>query len=139
MSTEARKTSAAVVNGLFFLTLFMLAYAGAIGFGTVWLRHRISVTANANKALEMQMLDLQRRDNEVLAEIAQAQTTAELLRQNSLLGLQLVQPREGQVLRTTDDVERRLAAKRFGRLFFATGGAAQPLAEIGRGEPPARR
>jgi hypothetical protein len=123
MKTEARKTPASVVNSLFLLTLPLLAYVGAIGFGTVWLRHQISVTANANKSLEVQIVEAQRHETDVSAEIAQAQTPAELLRQNTRLGLNLIQPRADQVLQVTDDVERRLAAKHFGQFFSSTDSA----------------
>ncbi len=108
------------MNSLFLLTLFMLAYMAAIGFGTVWLRYEISVTANINKGLEAEIADTQRRLSEVDAEVAFAESPAELLKQNHALGIDLIQPREDQVVRESDDVERRLAAKRFGRLFSTT-------------------
>jgi cell division protein FtsB len=110
-----RKPSRSVVNSLFVLTLFMLGYLGAIGFGTVWLRHRISVTANSNKVLEAQIIEAQRRVGEVVAEVATLQSPEQLLRQNTLLDLNLVRPREEQVVRVRDDVERRLTAKRYGQ------------------------
>jgi hypothetical protein len=106
-----------MLNGLFLLTLLLLAYVGAIGFATVWLRHRISVTANAGKVLEQRIVELQRSVNEVTAEIATAESPEQLQRQNIVLGLHLVRPREEQVFRVSDGVEPRLAAKRFGPLL----------------------
>ncbi|BET69555.1 hypothetical protein ASA1KI_44730 [Opitutales bacterium ASA1] len=117
MKHRTSKPKGGVVNSLFLLTLFMLAYMAAIGFGTVWLRYEISVTANTNKGLESEIADVQRRLLEVGAQVAGAQSPEQLLRQNRELGINLVRPREDQVVRETEDVERRLAAKRFGLLF----------------------
>lgn len=124
MKSNRRNAPASVVNGLFLLTLVMLGYTGAIGFGTVWLRHQISVSANESKQLEQQIADLQRRLNETSAEIAFERSPEQLIRRNELLGLNLVRPTEDQVVRATGDVERRLAEKRFDRLFSSTNTAA---------------
>jgi hypothetical protein len=111
--------SPSVVNGLFVVTLVMLAYLGAIGFGMVWLRHSISVSANNNRGLEQQIAELQREVNEVSAEIAYALSPEQLIRKNIDFGLNLVRPHEQQVFRVTVDVERRLATKRYGRFYTA--------------------
>jgi cell division protein FtsB len=120
---------ASLVNGMFVLTLGLLAYLGAIGFGTVWVRHQISVTANINRALEQQITDLQRAVNETSAEIAYALNPEQLILKNTTFGLHLVRPAEQQVFRITDDVERRLSAKRFSHVYTAQegrGGEATP-------------
>jgi hypothetical protein len=124
MKSKPKNAPVSVLNGLFLLTLVMLGYTGAIGFGTVWLRHQISVSANESKVLEQQIADLQRRLNETSAEIAYARSPEQLIRQNQLLGLNLVRPTEDQVVRAIGDVERRLAAKRFDQLFSSTDPAA---------------
>lgn len=113
---------ASLVNGLFVLTLCMLAYLGAIGFGTVWVRHEISVTANTNRLLEQQIIDVQRAVNETSAEIAYALNPDQLIQKNVTFGLHLVRPSEQQVFRITDDVERRLSAKRFSQFYTAQEG-----------------
>jgi hypothetical protein len=119
-----------VVTGFFVLTLFMLAYIAAIGFGTVWLRHEISVLADVNKAIEGEIAILQRRLDEATAEVAFAQSPEQLLKQNIALGVNLVRPREEQIIRTSDEVERMLAAKRFNLLYSARDGPpARPGAE----------
>jgi hypothetical protein len=110
---------ASVLNGLFVVTLVMLAYLGAIGFGMVWLRHQISVTANSNRGLEQQMIELQRDVNEVAAEIAYALNPEQLIQKNVIFGLNLVRPHEQQVFRVSVDVERRLATKRLGHYYTA--------------------
>ena len=58
-----------------------------------------------------------RRLDEATAEVAYAESPEQLLKQNAALGINLIRPREDQVIRAEDDVERRLAAKRFGQLF----------------------
>jgi cell division protein FtsB len=115
----ARRQPASVVNGLFVVTLVMLAYLGAIGFGMVWLRHKISVTANSNRSLEKKIVELQRDVNEVAAEIAYALNPEQLIRKNAEFRLNLARPHEQQVFRVTADVERRLASKRFGHYYSA--------------------
>lgn len=127
MNTPPARPAAPVVNGLFLWTLLLLGYAGAIGFATVWLRHRISVTANSGKILEQRAVELQRSVNEVAAGIATAESPEQLQRQNIVLGIKLVRPREEQVIRVHDAVESRLAAKRLGPLLGANeGGGSGP-------------
>lgn len=112
--TKARSSSA---GALALMTLLLVGYIGAIAFATVWLRHRISVAANASRALEVQMAEVQRKIDGVNADIARAESPAQLLAQNTALGLNLVRPGEQQIVRTSDDVERRLATKRFNQLL----------------------
>lgn len=128
----SRRRPAPVVNGLFVFTLVLLAYMGAIGFGMVWFRHQISVTANSNRDLEKQVREVQREVNEVAAEIAFELNPEQLIQKNAMFGLNLVRPHERQVFRVTDDVERRLAGKRFEQRFYAVqeehAGPAAPSA-----------
>lgn len=119
-----------MVNSVFLLTLVMLAYAGIIGFGKVWMRHEVSVSANASKVLEQEITDAQRRLADLSAKIAVARGTDQLLRLNAQLGLNLVQPSEEQVIRTRDDVELRLAAKRFDRLLSASNNPSLSTADL---------
>lgn len=131
MAKKTRTRSPTMVNSLFLLTLLMLAYAGVIGFGKVWMRHQVSVSANASKVLEQEIADVQRRLADLSAKIAVARGTDQLLRLNTQLGLNLVQPSEEQVIRTRDDVELRLAAKRFERLLSANTDQSQTAGEAG--------
>lgn len=117
MSAARVRPRASGTGALAIMTLLMVGYIGAIAFATVWLRHRISVAANASRALEVQMAEVQRKIDGVNADIARAESPAQLLVQNSALGLNLVRPNEKQIVRTSDDVERRLATKRFDQLL----------------------
>lgn len=117
MSNAQGKARSAGAGALAVMTLLMVGYVGAIAFTTVWLRHRISVAANASRALDQQMAEVQRKIDGVNADIARAESPAQLLAQNTTLGINLVRPAEQQIVRTADDVERRLATKRFDQLL----------------------
>ena len=112
--TKARSSSA---GALALMTLLLVGYIGAIAFATVWLRHRISVAANASRALDVQITELERKIASINSEIYRAESPAALMAQNTALGLGLVRPGEQQIVRTSDDVERRLATKRFNQLL----------------------
>lgn len=103
---------ASPVNRLFLATLLLLAFAGSIGFATVWLRHEISAVAQSNKQVQARIVEVQRRTAETNAEIAGALNPEVLLGQNDLLRLGLAMPREHQIVSVVDAVEVRLAAKR---------------------------
>lgn len=109
MKTPSARAS---LNKLIVLTLTLLVFAGSIGLGAVWVRQEISQTANRNKALERRIADLDRRLDEANAEIAVADSTESLLRQNDVMRLGLVRPREEQVQRVEISPEMILVAKR---------------------------
>ncbi len=106
-----QSTPNAVVNQLLVYTMVMLVFTGSIGFGTVWLRHEISLAANRNKAFQARALDIQRRLDQLTAEIAAEQNPDALIRKDSEMRLGLVPPRPEQSEHVTGDVELRLAAK----------------------------
>jgi hypothetical protein len=105
------------VNQLLVYTLVMIGFSGSIGLGTVWMRHQISLTANANKLLDARIADVERH-------LAEATTAAEterdanvLLRRNTEWRLGLVQPNPQQIVHVGEDPVTRLAAKRNRGLF----------------------
>ncbi len=106
------KKAASPVNRLLLATILLLAFAGSIGLGTVWLRHEISDVAEANKQMQQRIVEVQRRTAETNAEIAAALNPEVLLGQNSSLRLGLAMPREHQIVPVSEPVEVRLAAKR---------------------------
>ena len=103
----------------------MLVFTGSIGFGTVWLRHEISLAANRNKLLQADLAEVQRQIDQFTAEIAAAKNPDTLIRLNAEMRLGLVQPREEQSEHVAVDVEQRLAARRAQDLFVAE---VQPVA-----------
>lgn len=107
-----QSTANAFINQLLVYTLVMLCFTGSIGFGTVWMRHQMSVVANDTKVLEARATEAQRHIDELTAEIAAAESPGELDRCNTAWRLGLAQPGEKQVVHVTEDVVLRLEAKR---------------------------
>ena len=99
------------VNQLIALTLLLLVFSGTLGLGAVWVRQEISGTANRSRALEVKLANVERRLDEVSAEVAAALNPDALLRQNDLMRLGLASPREEQVRRVNESAELRLASK----------------------------
>jgi hypothetical protein len=106
-----------LINRLIALTLLLLTFTGTLGLGAVWMRQGISQTANANRALEDKISEVQRRLDHVNAEVAAAVTPDALLRQNSFMRLALACPRADQVVPVPGSAELRLAAKRNQEVF----------------------
>ena len=106
------RTSHAFVNQLLVYSLVLLSFGGSLGLGTVWLRHRIAVTANSIKAHEQQLTEAGRRSAELRASIATEQRPEILEQRNLAWNLGLVRPAEPQVVRVDDDVQLRLIANR---------------------------
>ena len=112
-----RGTNQGFASHLFLCSLFALGSCGSVGIGVVWMRHQISVQANANKALQSQLAVLDRRIQADSAAIAAGQDPAVLARLNVAWNLGLVPPKHDQVLRVTEDPVVRLAAKHNRGLF----------------------
>jgi hypothetical protein len=117
MRTEKKMGSLAFVNQFMVYTLVAICGSASIGLGTVWMRHQISVTANANKVLEASIAELERRIEETDAAVAAEQDPAVLNRRNLEWNLGLVAPGETQVHRVTDDPVARLASIQNRKLF----------------------
>ncbi len=106
-----------LINRVIALTLLLLVFTGTLGLGAVWMRQEISSTANYTRTLEDKLTGVERRLDEVNAEVAAAVNPDALLRQNSFMNLTLATPREIQVVRVTGSAELRLAAKRNREVF----------------------
>ena len=107
----------AFVNRLIGLTLILLVFSGSLGLGAVWMRQEISQAANRGRLLEGRMADVERRLDEVNADVAAAVNPDVLLQQNQAMRLGLVAPREAQVVRVDESPELHLAAKRNREVF----------------------
>lgn len=114
-----------LVNRLIGLTLLLLVFAGSLGLGAVWFRQEISQTANRSRSLEGKLADVERRLDEINAQVAAAVNPDALLRQNEVMRLGLAAPREIQVVRVAGSAELRLAAKR-NREAFTVAAASAP-------------
>ena len=106
-----------LVNRLIALTLLLLVFSGSLGLGAVWVRQKFSQTANLSRSLEVKIADVERRLDEVNAEVAAAVNPEALLQQNQLMHLALMSPREAQVVRVNESPELRLVSKRNREIF----------------------
>lgn len=105
------------INRLIALSLLLLVFSGSLGLGAVWVRQKISATANRSRTLVTKITDVERRLDEVSAEVAAAVNPDALLKQNQVMRLALASPREIQVVRIAESPELRLAAKRNREIF----------------------
>jgi len=119
----------AFVNQLIALTLLLLVFSGSLGLGAVWVRQEISGTANRSHVLEIRIADVERRLDEINAEVAAALNPDALLKQNEAMRIGLVSPREIQVKRVNESPELNLLRKRNSEVFRLTS------ASLGAGRP----
>jgi len=117
-----------LVNRLIALTLLLLVFSGTLGLGAVWMRGEISRTANHSRALQGQITDVERRLDEVNAQVASAVNPDALLRQARFMNLALASPRELQVVRVPESAELRLVAKRNRDVFNLSTAAVEGAA-----------
>ena len=126
------------VNRLIALTLLLLVFAGSLGLGAVWFRQEISSTANHSRSLEVKLADIERRLDEVNAQVAAAVNPDALLRQNEVMRLGLALPREIQVRRVAGSAELRLAMKRNAETFGTEGFSVAAASASARPDPAFR-
>jgi hypothetical protein len=112
-----KKNAHAFANQLFVCLLVTIFCGGSIGLGTVWMRHQISVTANANRVLAARLAEFERHIAETKTLIERAQRPDELRRLNADFRLGLAPVSEAQVMHVTEDPVRRLAARANRDLF----------------------
>ena len=103
-----RTTNHAFVNQFVIYTLLTICFSGSIGLGTVWMRHQISITANANKVLEARLAELKRHLAETNTAIEIHQSPAVLRQRNASMNLGLILP---EVQSVTESPTLRLVAK----------------------------
>jgi predicted phage tail protein len=109
-----RTTNHAFVNQFVIYTLLTICLSGSIGLGTVWMRHQISITANANKVLEARLAELKRHLAETNTAIEIQQSPAVLRQRNASMNLGLILP---EVQSVTESPTLRLIAKSSRALF----------------------
>jgi hypothetical protein len=111
------RPTVSILNRALVCSFLFLVYAGAIGFGTVWLRHQIALSATENKVIERRVIQIERSLSQVNAELAVALSPDYLIARNRELNLQLARPSEDQIVRIREDIGVRLATKRNEGLF----------------------
>jgi hypothetical protein len=117
MRTGEKAGSQAFVNQFMVYALVAICGCASVGLGTVWMRHQISLAANANKVLEASIADVERRVEETDAAIAAEQDPSVLNRRNNEWHLGLVPPGETQVRRVAEDPVMRMASAHNRKLF----------------------
>jgi len=111
----------AFVNQVLIYTLVMICFTGSIGLGTVWMRHQISLSANATKVIDAKIAELDRRLNETKATLEAEQDPVLLKQRNVRWHLGLLPPTAEQIVRLPFDPVMRLAAKHNRGLFNNDG------------------
>jgi hypothetical protein len=117
MRPDKKSSSQAFVNQFMVIALVAICGCSTIGLVTVWMRHQISIAANANTALEAKIADSERQIEETEAAISAEQDPAVLNRRNTEWHLGLVPPGETQVHRVPNDTVTRLAVIHNSKLF----------------------
>jgi hypothetical protein len=112
-----RAASQGFANHLLLGSILAMGCFGSLGMGVVWMRHQISLEANANKTLQARLAGLERNIQENAAAIAAEKDPAMLARLNVAWNLGLVPPQPDQVRRVTEDPVMRLMAKHNRWLF----------------------
>lgn len=110
-------SSPGFVNQLLVYTLVMIGFSGSIGLGTVWMRHQISVTADATKQLVAKIADVERHLAETTAAAESERDPGVLLRRNAEWRIGLIPPTQAQIVHVANDPVMQLAAKRNRGLF----------------------
>ena len=121
-----KKNSQAFVNQLVVCLLVTMTFGGSLGLGIVWVRHQISVTAKANRALLAAISEVNRRSDDIEAQIRSEQRP-ELLRQANLeFRLGLAPMNEVEVVRVTENVTQRMV-ERATRWSFPEQAGLEPV------------
>ena len=102
----------AFANQLLICLLVSLCFSGSLGLGAVWLRHKISATANDNRRREARIAELERRIAETTTAIEGEKSSESLRHRNTEWHLGLVPATDTQVQRvTSEDLGRRAAIR----------------------------
>lgn len=114
----------AFVNQALVCLLVTIGFGGSVGLGTVWMRHQISQTANANRVLKAQIVEIERRLSEMTT-LIESEQSPELLRQrNADMRIGLMPVHEQQMVHVTEDPVRRLIERANRELLVEPSAAA---------------
>jgi hypothetical protein len=112
-----KNNSHAFVNQLLVCLLVTICCGGSLGVGLVWIRHQISVTANANRSMTARIREVERQIMETKTRVESAQSPDALRRLNAEFQLGLVPKSDGQVLHVAGDSVHRLMTRANRELF----------------------
>lgn len=122
-----KKDHSAFVNQLVVCLLVTICIGGSIGFGSVWMRHQISVTARLNRDLAAQIARFDRLNDETRTLIETEQAPDRLRHLNSAHRLGLVPMSEIPVLHVSENVVERMARRANQDLFLEGAAASSPV------------
>ena len=106
-----KKNSHAFVNHIILGLLVTIGFGGSVGLGTVWMRHQISTTANANRLLAAEYTRIERLIDEKKTIIETEQSPDKLRTLNTAMNLGLVDMTQIQVVHVTENTTDRIAAR----------------------------
>ncbi len=106
-----KNNSSAFVNQLVLCVLVTFAVAGSTGLGTVWMRNRISTTANANRALAAELARIERLIDERKTLIETEQAPEKLRALNATMQLGLVPMSDVHVEHVAESTTDRLGQR----------------------------
>ena len=106
-----KQNSQAFVNQLLVCLLVTMTFGGSIGLGTVWVRHQISVTAKANRALLAEITEVNRRSDDIEAQIRSEQRPELMRRLNLEFRLGLAPMNEVPTVHITENVNQRMVER----------------------------
>ena len=109
----------AYANQLLICLLVCISVGGSVGLGAVWMRHQISVTANANRRLAARIAEVDRACYETNALIAAAQDRDVIRQRNSEWRLGFNPVKDDHLVRVNEDPVRRLEARNNRELLLA--------------------
>ncbi len=112
-----RKSKNEYTHRTIYLTFAVIFLAGAVGLGTVWMRHLIAEAASETRNMETRLAEVDRSLSRLNSEIASALNPSFLQHQMQRFDLDLRRPEESQIV--------RLEAPS-GVGHFADGGASGP-------------
>jgi len=112
-----KNNSHAFVNQLLVCLLVTICCGGSLGVGLVWIRHQISVTANANRSMTARIREVERQIMETKTRVESAQSPDALRRLNAEFQLGLAPKSDGQVLHVAGDPVHRLMTRANRELF----------------------
>jgi hypothetical protein len=126
----------AFANQLLICLLVTIGFGGSVGLGTVWMRHRISALANANRLLLADIANIERSISRVDADTALEQDSERLRLRNDEWHLGLVPPNDPQVhVFAVNESPQRLLLERNNRDLYredASPTIKLPLAALNR-------
>ena len=107
----------AFANQLLVCLLVSFGFGGAIGVGTVWVRHQNALLAKSNRALEARIADVQRQIAAMTSLVEGEQSFDVLRRHNADWGLGFALATEAQVQQVIEDPVMRLARRHSSELL----------------------